>query len=162
MLHSPRRGKESTGSEIDSFGAELIFRFRTAQADRGHGNRLVVLANAQSRMDAVGLRPTFDKPQRVSAADGESFGGSAADRMLRRVVRLRDAERKFAQDSIDEWSCGTLASAFDEFDALMNGSTCGNASERELINRETECRENLKIEFGKWLVRNLGNFRVEQ
>jgi hypothetical protein len=46
VLNSPRRGEESAGAEFDSFGEELIFCFGTTKADCGHGNRLIVPANA--------------------------------------------------------------------------------------------------------------------
>jgi hypothetical protein len=72
--HSSRRGKESAGSEFDSFGAEPVFCFGTTKADCGHGNRLVVLANAQSGIESVGFDPTFDEPEWVGTAGGESLG----------------------------------------------------------------------------------------
>jgi hypothetical protein len=56
---------------------------------------------------------------------------------------------KFAQHGIDERCGGTFACAFDQLHALINGSTCGNASEpAELINGESKSGKNLEIEFG--------------
>jgi hypothetical protein len=74
VLNSARRVKEHTRSKLDSFGAERLFCFRMTKTDRGHGNRLVVLANAKSGIDSVGLDPAFDEPEWVSAAGSESLG----------------------------------------------------------------------------------------
>ena len=144
--NSSRGARKATRSEFDSFGAESLFRFRTTKTDCGHGNRLIVLANAKSRIEPVGLGPAFDEPQRVSAAGGESLDGSGGDHGMCRFIGRRDASSHFSQNSIDKRSGGTLASALDEFDALIDGSTRGNAAEpAQLINSEAERSEDLGI-----------------
>ena len=55
------------------------------------------------------------------------------------------ARSDFAQDGIDEWSGRAFAGTLDEFDALVDGGTGGNAAEpAELVNSEAECGENLR------------------
>ena len=61
VLNPARGDQKSTRSQVDSFGAKLRFRFWTTKADRGHGNRLVMLANAESGIEPVGLGPS-DRP----------------------------------------------------------------------------------------------------
>ncbi len=68
---SSRGGKESAGSEFDSFGPKLLFCFRTPKPDCGHGNRLIVLADAKRGIESVRLDPAFDEPGRMGAAGGE-------------------------------------------------------------------------------------------
>ena len=46
LLNSSRRCQERSGNEFNSFGAKLIFGFRTAKANCGRRNRLIVLTNA--------------------------------------------------------------------------------------------------------------------
>ena len=65
--------RKCPGSEFDSFGFDLLFRFRTAEADCGHGNRLIVPADAKGGIESVGLGPAFDEPERVGTAGSESF-----------------------------------------------------------------------------------------
>ncbi len=65
---------------------------------------------------------------------------------------------EFTQDGIDEGSGGALAGTLDELNALVDGGTGGYAAEpTELIYREAEGGENLRIEFGEWLRRARGN-----
>lgn len=85
------------------------------------------------------------------------------DLELWNVMVGRDAGGEFAQHRIDERSGGTFAGTLDELNTLIDCSPGGNTAEpAELINGETECDENLEIEFGDWLVRDPGNLGVEQ
>src|SRR6266446_2142167 len=74
LQDSSGRGKENAGSEFDPLGAELCLYVRTTKTDCGHRNRLIVLANAKSRGESVGLGPAFDQPARMRAVDGQSLG----------------------------------------------------------------------------------------
>jgi len=65
VLNSSRGRKKSTGSEFDSFGAELGFSLRATKTDRGHGNRLIVAADAERGIESIGPGPPFDEPRRV-------------------------------------------------------------------------------------------------
>ncbi len=162
VLHSSRRSKERTGSEFDTFGAEAIFCFGSAKAHRGHGNRLVVQANAKSGFDSIGLDPALDEPQWVRTAFRKRLGRGMVDLVLRGAVALRDADGELAQNRIHERSGGTFASALDKFNALIDRSAGGNASEpTELINREAKCGENFAIQFREWLRRSGFDLRVK-
>src|SRR5271157_853329 len=61
-LDSSRRGQESSGSEFNSFRSDLLVRFRATETDCGHGNRLIVLADAKCGVETVGAGPAFDQP----------------------------------------------------------------------------------------------------
>src|SRR5580704_4883953 len=133
--NSSRGGQQSAGSEFDSFGAELLFCFCAAKTDCSYRDRLIVLANAKSGIESIGLGPAFDEPRWMSAAGCESLDGSSADRGLSGFVGRRNASRHFSQHGIHEGSGRTLPGALDEFDALKDGGTRGNASEpAQLIN----------------------------
>jgi len=85
----------------------------------------------------------------MGTAGGERLGGSTINRGRRSIDAGRYTAAEFAQDGIDEWSGGAFASALDEFHALIDCSTGRNAAEpAKLVNRESECGENLEIEFG--------------
>src|SRR5712692_4978737 len=73
-LASSRGRQQSAGSEFGSFGADLGFRFRTAKADCGDRNRLIVPANADGGIESVSLGPAFDEPQWMCAVAGERCG----------------------------------------------------------------------------------------
>ena len=113
VLHSACGGQECPGSEFDSFGFDSLFRFRTAETDCGHGNRLIVSADAKGRIESVGMGPAFDEPQRVGTAGSESFCRSIADCRWEGVVDSGDAGVELPQDRIDEGGSGTFAGALD-------------------------------------------------
>ena len=158
VLHSACGGQERPGSEFDSFGFDLLFSFRTAEADCGHRDRLIVSADAKGGIESVGLNPAFDEPQRVGTTGSEGFCRSIADCGLRGVVDVGDVRVELPQDRIDEGCSRTLAGALDELYAFIDGGTGGNAAEpTQLVNREAERGENLEVKFGEWLGRARGN-----
>ena len=158
MLNSSCGGKETTGSEIDSFGSELGFCFRATKTDIGHGNRLIVPADVRGGIESIGPCPAFDEPQWVGTAGSERFYRSSADRGLPKGFSVGDVRAEFPQHRIDKGGSGTFAGALDELYAFVDGSAGGNACEpAELVGREAECGKNLEIEFGEWLGRACGN-----
>ena len=157
LQDSSSGSEENAGIQFDTFSVEPVLRFRMTQTDCCDGNRLVVQANAQSRVESVSLYPAFNHPQRVGAACSESFGRSAA-RALRSFVVRGNAGGEFAQYRVDERSGRALAGALNEFNTFVDCSAPRNTAEpAELVNRKAERGKNLKIESGEWLSRCSGD-----
>src|ERR1700722_153421 len=76
VLHPSSRSQESTRSQLDSLGAESIFRFRMTKTDRGHRHRLVMTANLNRGFEPIGPNPAFDEPLRGGSAGSKFFCGS--------------------------------------------------------------------------------------
>src|SRR5260370_20440230 len=81
----------------------------------------------------------------------------------RRLRKQWFAGFEFTQHRIDERSGGTLAGALNQFDTLVNCSARGNAAEpTQLVNRQAQCSEYFKIEFGKRLRGDSCDLYVKQ
>ena len=88
------RGKESAGSQFDSFGAELVFCFGMTKADCGHRAQIDCVGKFELRLRVHRLRPAFDEPQRMGTAGGERLGGSTINRGWRSIDRWAIRRRK--------------------------------------------------------------------
>jgi len=149
LQNQASRSKKCAGSEFDAFGAKLLFRFGTTKAKCGHGNRLVVLANAASGGETVDCGPTLDEPQWMRTRGSESLGRRVFVRELRRRGGLGKASGQFTQDGIYEGRGGTFARALDEFHALVDRSAGRHAGEpAQLVDRDAKCGKNFRIEPG--------------
>src|SRR5689334_11574583 len=92
-----------------------------AQADRGDGSGLVVLANLSGDIEAVVPNPALDEPQRMRQAAGQRS---------RRLAFFGNGlwlGGEFAQDSIHEGRRRAFAGALYQFDTLVQRRTLGDA-----------------------------------
>ncbi len=128
-----RREKRS-GSQFDSFAEESLFCFRLAKPNCCHRHGLIVSTNITRRFESVGLRPAFDEPHWMSAADGQRLGRVAVDGRRPSVETGRESYQ-FAQNSIDEGRSRAFVGALDQFHALIDCSTGWYAAKpNELVN----------------------------